>query len=81
VRIDLVNSGRRPLLLRAMMRVARAYLGLLPGPPLVLSYRPDLLGADFRRHFLRASLPTSRWSSGELELMGTLVSSLNACRF
>ena len=81
MRIDLWNTGRRPLPARVLLAGLTWAMGVAPGPPLVLSYRMDLLGPAFRRHFLRASAHTNPWPEGELELMGTLVSQLNACTY
>ena len=81
MRIDLWNTGRRPWPLKAALTLFKWVFGVVSGPQLVVTYRPDLLGWGFRRQFLRASSANNPWPEGELELMGTLVSHLNACTY
>lgn len=81
MRVDLWNTGNRPWWARLGLRAFRAVFGLVSGPQLVMTYRMDLLGGPYRRQFLRASARTNPWPAGELELMGTLVSHLNACEY
>jgi len=81
MRIDLWNTGTRPWFARLGLWLARRVLGTVSGPQLVMTYRMELLGAPYRRQFLRASARTNPWPEGDLELMGTLVSRLNACDY
>lgn len=81
MRIDLWNTGRRPWFARLGLKLFRWWFGTVSGPQLVMTYRMDLLGGPYRRQFLRASASTNPWPEGELELMGTLVSHLNACTY
>lgn len=81
MRIDLWNTGRRPWIAKGALALAKAAMGTVSGPQLVMTYRTDLLGGPYRRQFLRASAATNPWDEGELELMGAFVSHLNACAY
>ena len=59
----------------------RAIVGLVPGPLLVMSYRPALFDERLRRYVLRAAGYEGPWSKGESELFAAFVSNLNACHF
>ncbi|MCA9708625.1 MAG: hypothetical protein KDK70_22445, partial [Myxococcales bacterium] len=78
MRIDLEHSPTRPLPMRVGMRVAGAIVGLVPGPLLVMSYRPALFDERLRRYVLRAAGYEGPWSKGESELFAAFVSNLNA---
>ena len=81
MRIDLMSGGRRPWFFRVALFVVRRAIGFTPGPPLVISYRPDLLRPALRSYLLRSNSHASAWSKGESELLAAFVSNLNACHF
>ncbi len=80
MRIDL-EGGRRPVPMRAMLWLVRRVVGIVPGPMLVMSRRPDLMKGPFRRYVMRAMSADGEWSRGETELMAAFVSDLNRCHF
>lgn len=81
MRIDLEHSPTRPLPMRLGMRLAGAFVGFVPGPFLVMSYRPALFDARLRRYVLRGVGREGPWSKGESELFAAFVSNLNTCHF
>lgn len=80
MRIDL-EGGRRPWPMRAMLWLVRSTVGMVPGPMLVMSRRPDLMTGSLRRYVMRAAAGNDQWSRGETELMAAFVSDLNRCHF
>lgn len=81
MRIDLFKGGRRPLAVRLGLAYFNFRAGIYPGPPLVLTYRQDLLNQDLTEYILRAMHGSGGWSKGEAELFAAFVSSLNSCNF
>lgn len=81
MRIDLEHGQRRPWTLRVVLWVVRRLVGIVPGPMLVMSYRPELMSRALRRYVLRAMRASRAWSKGEAELMASFVSDLNRCHF
>lgn len=63
------------------MRMARARLGVYPGPPLTMSYRPAFFDKRFVGFLLRGMHGSGGWTKGDVEMFASFVSSLNACRF
>ena len=81
MRIDLFHGGRRPMVVRLGLALFKLRAGVYPGPPVALTYRPDLLNRDLRDYILRAMHGSGGWNKGEAELFAAFVSSLNRCRF
>ncbi len=81
MRIDLQAGGRRPLHLRVVLRLVRWYLGMDPGPPTAITYRPDLFTPGLRQYLLRSASGDGGWSKGEAEMFSAFVSNLNSCHF
>lgn len=81
MRIDLEHGKRRPWPLRAALWVVRRLVGIVPGPLLAMSYRPDIMSPAMRRYMLRAMRASRAWSKGEAELLAAFVSNLNRCHF
>ena len=46
MRIDLLHGGKRPLPIRIGLELFKLRAGVYLGPPLALTYRPDLLTKD-----------------------------------
>jgi hypothetical protein len=63
------------------MALIKWYTGVSAGPPLALSYRPDLYHRDFTGYILRGMHGSGGWDKGQAELFGAFVSKLNSCRF
>lgn len=81
MRIDLVHGGKRPWFMRVGMALAKLRLGVYPGPPFTISYRPDLFHRRFVGYILRGASGTGGWTKGQAELFSSFVSNLNACHF
>lgn len=81
MRVDLTRSRRRPLPLRGGLRLLGQFIGMVPGPLLVLSYAPELYPARLRDYLMRGMRGAGPWSRGEAELIATYVSDLNTCHF
>jgi hypothetical protein len=82
MRIDLFTGGQRPLHLRFGLWLAERHVGADLGPPTAVTFRPDLLGEDFRNYVLRsAHAAHGPWDKGHIEMFSAFVSRLNSCRF
>lgn len=81
MRVELLEGGRRPWPVRAGLELARAALGVYPGPPLALSYRPDLFHSELFAYILHSMRGAQGWDKGHGELFAAFVSRLNSCRF
>lgn len=81
MRIDLLHGGRRPKAVRLSLGLFKLLAGVYPGPPLALTYRPDLLTKDLNGYILRAMHGSGGWSRGDAELFAAFVSQLNSCSF
>lgn len=82
MRIDLEHSQRRPWFLRIAMGVVRRLAGgIVPGPMLLMSHRPDFMSPALRGYVLRAMRASPAWTKGQAELMAAFVSNLNRCHF
>jgi len=81
MRINLTSGGQRPWPARLMLRLMRWHIGIDPGPPTVLSYRPDFMGRDITRYILRAARPSASWDKGHVEMFSAFISKLNSCSF
>ncbi|MEM7330785.1 MAG: hypothetical protein AAF490_01745 [Chloroflexota bacterium] len=81
MRIDLLKGGKRPFPFRIAIRFMKLQAGVYSGPPLALTYRPDLLTKDLRDYMLRGMHGSGGWSKGEAELFAAFVSRLNSCNF
>lgn len=67
--------------MKLALRLTRWRLGMVPGPTLVMTYRPELFPGPLRAYVLRGMAGTGAWSRSEAELMAAYVSNLNACHF
>ena len=81
MRIDLLHGGKRPLLMRIGLELFKLRAGVYLGPPLALTYRPDLLNKDLAHYIQRGMSGSGGWSQGEAELFAAFVSKLNSCNF
>lgn len=81
MRLDLLSGGKRPWWLRLGFALARWRLGVIPGPTVFITYRPDLVSARFRGYLMRPMCGRGSWTRGEAELMAAFVSKLNTCHF
>ena len=81
MRLDLVHSPKRPWYMQLGLRLARWRLGVYPGPPLAMSYRPDLFHRAFVGYTMRGASGYGGWTKGEAELFASFVSNLNECHF
>ena len=81
MRIDLFQGGRRPLTARLILALFNLRAGIYPGPPLVLTYRPDFLTQDLNDYLFWGMYGLRGWRRGDVELFAAFVSSLNSCNF
>jgi hypothetical protein len=81
MRIDLFTGGKRPWYFGLMLKVATFRLGILPGPPATLSFRPDFFDRQLIGFLLRNTSTRSLWGKGPAELVAAFVSNLNTCHF
>jgi len=81
MRIDLERSKHRPWTTKLMLAVMTRMMGVKPGPPLALTYRPDLFDSTMRGYILRGVAYSGPWTKGESELFATFVSNLNTCHY
>ncbi len=81
MRLDLLSGGDRPWPLRLALKLAKARLGVIPGPTQILSYRPNLLPGPVRGYILRGMAGHGEWSPSEAELFAAYISNLNTCHF
>ena len=81
MRVNLFNSGRRPLSMRLGLRLIKWRTGVYPGPILTISYRPDLFHKDFIGYIMRGMSGSGEWDKGHAEMFASFVSKLNSCRF
>ena len=81
MRVDLMKGGRRPWYAGVLLRIAKARIGILPGPPVVITYRPDLWARELLGYIVRGSKGAGGWGRGNAELFGAFVSKLNSCGF
>lgn len=81
MRVDLMKSPHRPWFMSLLLRIARWRVGVVPGPPLTISYRPSFFAPDFRNFIMRGMRGTDSWDRGHAELFAAFVSNLNACHF
>lgn len=77
MRVDLFSGGQRPRVMDLGLRFMKLYIGAYPGPPLAMSYRPDLFHKDLVRYLSGAG----SWDKGHVEMFSAFVSKLVACRF
>ena len=81
MRIDLLHGGRRPWSARLGLALFKLRTGVTLGPPLALTYRPDLLNKDLADYLSRGMFGSGGWSKGEAEMFAAFVSNLNSCNF
>ncbi len=81
MRLDLQTNTTRPWYLSLRNRALGAYVGQLPGPVAMYSFRPDLIADEMVNYFWRSASHMSRWSRGEAELFAAFVSKKNSCGF
>jgi hypothetical protein len=81
MRIDMFTGGKRPWYMRLGLKLIKLRVGVYPGPPLTMSYRPDMFHKDFVGYLTRAMGGSGGWDKGHAEMFGTFVSHLNSCRF
>ncbi|KAA3646549.1 MAG: hypothetical protein DWQ07_10095 [Chloroflexi bacterium] len=60
-------------------RTAKKAAGFMPGPPVVMRYRPKFFGRFYNAALRQGLHGTDNWSKGELELFAAFVSSVNHC--
>jgi len=63
------------------LRIIGQFIGMVPGPLLVLSYAPEFNPSRLRGYLTRGMRGTGPWNRGEAELISTFVSDLNTCHF
>jgi hypothetical protein len=81
MRIDMYAASHRPWYMDLGLRLARWRVGAVPGPPLTISYRPQLFHKDFVGYIVRAMAGSGGWDKGHAEMFAAFVSKLNACHF
>ena len=81
MRVDLFHGGQRPWYMKVGLQLAKLRTGVYPGPPLTISYRPDLFHKDFVGYIMRAMHGSGGWDKGHAEMFATFVSKLNSCKF
>lgn len=81
MRIDMLHSAKRPWYLRLLLAVAKLRVGTYPGPPLTISYNPELFDKQLVGYIMRGMRGSSGWTKGEAEMFAAFVSHLNACKF
>ena len=81
MRIDLTTGGKRPWYVGLILKAMKLRMGIIPGPPLTLSYRPDMFPPKLRNLTLGSANPSRSWDAGQLEVFATFVSKLNSCNF
>lgn len=81
MRLEILESGQRPLPRLIFAIIKRLTGGFLPGPMALNSYRRDLFGKQFSACIQDALRRPSAWHKSELELFGSFVSSRLECQF
>ena len=81
MRIDLFRGSHRPWYLNLGLKFAMWHVGAVPGPPLTISYRPELFHKDFVGYIVRAMQGSENWDKGHAEMFASFVSKLNSCHF
>ena len=81
MRVNLMVGGTRPWYVRLFLHIAKARIGIFPGPPLALTYRPDLWARELLGYVLQGSKGAGGWGRGNAELFSAFVSKLNSCGF
>jgi hypothetical protein len=81
MRVDLFSGGSRPWYMGLGMTLMKWGTGVYPGPPLTISYRPDLFHKDFIAYLVRTMHGSGGWDKGHGEMFGAFVSRLNSCSF
>lgn len=78
MRPAILEHGHR-LLQKIQLWLVRRYVGYVPGPIALLSYRRELFGRPYAASLHAAMCRAQEWRRGELELFGAFVSKLNHC--
>lgn len=81
MRIDLYRGGTRPWYISLGLRLIKLRVGMMPAPPVVMTYRPDLVEKRLKDYFMATLSGAGGWSKGHTEMFAAFVSKLNACRF
>ena len=81
MRINLLRGGKRPFPIRLGLELFKLRTGVYLGPPLAITYRPDLLNKELANYIQRGMYGSERWSRGETELFAAFISKLNSCSF
>ena len=81
MRIDLMHSPYRPWYMRLGLALARWRVGVYPGPPMAMSYRPGLFTREMVGYITRGMHGSGGWDKGHAEMFASFVSGLNRCRF
>jgi hypothetical protein len=81
MRVNLFAGGRRPWFVSVGLKAIKLRVGLIPGPPLAITYRPDLFPRALAGYIFRSSSGQDGWHKGHAELFSAFVSKLNSCRF
>lgn len=63
------------------LKLARRLIGVTPGPPAVLKYRPGFFGRHYAAIVREALAGDGEWNKGEVELFAAFVSDLNECHY
>ena len=80
MRLKILDRGSG-LLQRAQYAMVRRFVGHVPGPVSVTSYRRNFFGKHFARCAHEALRTPSEWTVGELEMFAAFVSRLNRCQY
>ena len=81
MRIDMYRGGKRPWFMGVFLQIMKWRIGMVPGPPLAITYRPDLFHKTFVGYIMRAMHGSGGWDKGHAEMFGAFVSHLNTCHF
>lgn len=81
MRLQVLDTGHRPLNRLFLALVRRSIGGELPDPLALSHHRPEFFGAPFGDLVQGALRGPSPWTVGERELFAALVSKLNSCPF
>lgn len=80
MRLSLLRQGQSRLQ-KALFKVISKMVGQVPGPILVMSYRPSFFGKNFAQLFQMSMRRMKHWSIADVELFAAFVSKQNECRF
>jgi len=81
MRIDIEAEANRKWIAKCGLPILRKYIGMTPGPLLVLSCQPAFPNDQIMKYKAQGALPRCPFSSSECELFAAFVSKLNSCEF